>query len=331
MKKIISILLTLSLAFSVCVFASAETVQGIENGFSFTTEDDGADRTLVSLDYIGTGGEVYIPDTLGGAPLQPADLRAGLFSGAGTVTGFRVSPDSETFSVSGQALLTADGKTLVLAPTMVTGGIFFVPAGVERMAQACFDGGGFFSGRQYCIVIPESVTEIESLFDAYWGFFSRQNVTVAGMPGSAAEAYAENNNLVFLSVGEGHTHGYYRSISVYPTCTAAGSATLVCPCGDKLSAVELPAQGHDYRYRTDAETGERYLACANCGDRQPVDGGGTDTACTCPCHQLDHTTMPPLEGRSLKDILTSFLFHVRLLIWRLTGTHKYCECGARHY
>ena len=66
-----------------------------------------------------------------------------------------------------------------------------------------------------------------------------------------------------------HVHAYTSTVTV-PTCTAEGSTTHTCTCGDSYVDAIVPALGHDYRSVVTAptcmEAGFTTCTCSRCGD-----------------------------------------------------------------
>ena len=105
------------------------------------------------------------------------------------------------------------------------------------------------------VELPKSVENIGE--DAFCGFKKSEdnNITVAptvyGYSGSAAEKYANENDLKFISLGkkETHAHAYTVKMTVAPTCVSLGENLFTCECGDKYTE-EIPVIAH--RIVTDA-------------------------------------------------------------------------------
>ena len=78
------------------------------------------------------------------------------------------------------------------------------------------------------------------LTDVYYaGTFTRwDEMTIFGGNGDLEKA-----NIHFLGY---HTHDYYETVTVAPTCTQPGVAMYVCYCGQGTYTQEIPALGHDY-------------------------------------------------------------------------------------
>ena len=82
---------------------------------------------------------------------------------------------------------------------------------------------------------------------------------------------------------QAHTHSYTATITKQPTCTAEGSKTLKCSCGDtKIEAT--PATGHSfgaYIYNgdaTEAADGTETAVCSVCGAKDTRTAAGTKIA-----------------------------------------------------
>ncbi|MBQ7639176.1 MAG: hypothetical protein IJS90_09780 [Clostridia bacterium] len=140
-----------------------------------------------------------------------------------------------------------------------------------------------------------------------------------------------------------HTHEYRREFIIVPDCGVDGEVQLVCSCGDVLRTETVPGYEHNWRRRFNFFTGEVTVYCTICGRTYKEVYGEeyTETPyeneeyeqpeeCTCVCHDLETNVVPPFDHDS-SYVIKSFFYRLRLVIWRLTGTHKYCECGERHY
>lgn len=155
-----------------------------------------------------------------------------------------------------------------------------------------------------------------------YGKIISQGKIIAGLPGSTAEAYARARALEFVEIGEGHTHSYVIVSSTAATCIDDGVTVFACPCGEtEQRTVRIPADPSDHKWKYDSETDD-YI-CKNCGKSYY---GKTASECTCICHSDDK-----LDLHDFRSIFNAVLYRIKLLFWRLTNTHQYCECGNRHY
>ena len=80
-----------------------------------------------------------------------------------------------------------------------------------------------------------------------------------------------------------HTHNYTATVTKQPTCTAEGSKTLKCSCGDTKTE-SIPAIGHSfgaYTYNndaTEAADGTETAVCSVCGAKDTRTAAGTKIA-----------------------------------------------------
>ena len=182
-----------------------------------------------------------------------------------------------------------------------------VKDGTQRIADYALPNG--------CIVIPDSVTEIgEQSFSGY----------LCGSEGSAAQKFAEENDIDFIVLGEGHVHSYFYdyNLSDYSTCVSNGTGVFTCPCGEKYEVtLALDPYGHEF---DDDDN------CIYCGKNiDELWKHETETDCNCKCHDIEHSYAPSFSG--IFSFLSDLFFRLKLVFWHLTGTHQYCECGCRHY
>lgn len=157
------------------------------------------------------------------------------------------------------------------------------------------------------VIIPDTVTEI-------CGY--QYCLYMCGSNGSAAQKFAEENNIYFIVMGEGHEHAYVRTVALEPTCVSEGRADYMCPCGDVKYSCAIEA---------DTENGHKFVMnrkgqriCEYCGAED-------ESYCSCKCHEIG------TYGDDFFGILKDLFLRLRLVIWHLMGTHQYCECGRRHY
>ena len=381
-KKILSILMAVIMAFSVAQIAfAAEKFYNEEygywyykeNGFIYVINEERG--YLIIDDYIGTGDTIYIPKTLGGYSLSVWEINAWLFSET-NASAFSVDDDNEYFSVKDGVLFSKDGTFLVAYPNGKAGDSYDIPEGVEELGDGCFyysslkevtlpstlqnigyDVFGksfgdfyeeednmryirkiFIGGYSYfsvvstvrdgtetiwanalddvnCVIIPDSVTNIgeQKFFEG----------CLCGSEGSYAQKYAEEHDIKFIVLGEGHTHSYFVQYRGFPTCVSGDEAVFICPCGKEYT-VELEANPNEH----DLGMGE-YEYCRNCG--KPADECYTDDEeCSCKCHGIIMRNYS-FSFDSIFDFISDLFFRLKLIFWHLTGTHQYCECGIRHY
>ncbi len=114
---------------------------------------------------------------------------------------------------------------------------------------------------------------------------------------------------------------------------------LVCPCGASME-VETQPRGHIFLWNYDPETDTDTWYCRYCGKTPEeifgeYEGDDPDWSapeeCTCVCHRFDDSVPSSLTGGTVLRLLRDFFYRLQIVIWRITGTHQYCECGARHY
>ncbi len=104
-----------------------------------------------------------------------------------------------------------------------------------------------------------------------------------------------------------HDHVYEVSFRAEPECLEAGVCTYSCECGDCYTEI-TPALGHS---DTDGDgVCERCLRNASYTDVTAGD-------CGCACH----SRLP----------IRAFVFKIKCIIWRITGSYRYCACGDRHW
>lgn len=176
------------------------------------------------------------------------------------------------------------------------------------------------------VSIPDSVIEM------YSGAVDR---VIYGSKGSAAEKFAEENDIDFVVSGEGHEHLYCPVEAVKANCLHDGRTDFICPCGKTAGSVVTKVdegdyyEGHDFhRDEIDGES-----VCRYCGITINEYFNGVSRHdygdCDCRCHSLKKNTFP--EYDNFFEFIGELFFRIRLVIWHLTGTHQYCECGKRHY
>ena len=311
-----------------CVHAE-ETPYEIENGFRYRIEHtpDGDVLRDVEWDawYGAKGG--YVPKTLGGIALTPDVLNGAVFYGKNAdswVREFSVDDDNPWFTVRNGALYTMDGKTAVAFPSLWRK-IYVIPDGTQTIGSCSMN-----APYQSCIVFPDSVTTIaddairlEYTYDGY-------DFRIAASPDSAAENYAAKMRYTFLPMGETHTHVYYY-VEQAPTCIESGYKSALCPCGEVYSTEVLPPDPDAHRWTRNLGDPDSPLACVYCGAKWTNDSEPpqTNDDCTCMCHKLNHFPLAVLLVFN-RDTVRSFVYCFVLFFWRVTGTHQYCACGARH-
>lgn len=173
------------------------------------------------------------------------------------------------------------------------------------------------------VVFPDSVTLIpDDVCDPdYFRFLH-----FAGSTGSAAQQFAAEHDIPFTVLGEGHEHEYFYLIIEKNTCVTNGYAEFICPCGDVQKEIPLVADEslHEWETIHIDDDGNEWQHCAYC------DGYRSVAPCSCFCHKLSRAKLPSFKG-DFAGFLKDFIFRLKLVLWRLTGQHQYCECGARHY
>ena len=315
-----------------CVHAE-ETSYKIENGFRYRIEHTPDGDVLRDVEWVQwySENDGYVPKTLGGIALTPDVLSGAVFYDTDDdqwIPAFFVDDDNPWFTVRNGALYTKDGKTAVAFP-LIQQKIYAIPDGTQTIGS--FSINAFYP---CCVVFPDSVTtiaddavRIEEWTYAIGGF------QIAAASGSAAESYAAQKQYPFLPLGDNHTHAYFLSEQP-PTCVDPGHKTAQCPCGDVFAVEDIPPDPDAHRWvRLDREDWDSPLVCIDCGvvwDDYYNDLPQTDCACTCLCHKSTHSPLLILFELNRSTVHT-FVYCFVLFFWRLTGTHQYCVCGARHY
>lgn len=322
MKKLTAFMLAAVLLLAAMLPAAAAVVVPqirTEYGYSFTVTSDGQTDRLNILRYTPEDEKIYIPEELGGIAVTPDDVFPALFTGCTEQQAFLVDDDNEYFSVADGVLFSKDGKNLLAYPCGKTDTHYTVPKRVECIAA---DIG--FTCSSLTVNAPDCVIGDNSLFAS--------SVILCGIKGSAADKTAEANGYPFILLGEGHEHTYINLIEQAATCVTDGRILSYCPC-EQIAAktTTVPATGeHSYTYMYPLGT----YVCIHCGERRSVSPGVIDDddeyisedECTCVCHADEH-----IDTSSLSSIIDCILYRIKLLFWRLTHTHTYCECGRRHY
>lgn len=341
MKKLIAIVLTAVILFGAAASAYAEEIDynkvQFEFGNTYTisyipseTPDEPGFTYLFYNIYAGAK-TAYIPRTLAGVELTTETL-----TGANIYdlrAPFSVDEDNPYFTVRDGVLFTKDGKTMVSCPlayiygrhnmnedTAFDYGFYRIPEGTERLGCESIR-----VSNSACVVFPPSVTEIDPDCGIY------EDACIAALPGSAAERYANENGILFLPLGETHTHTWFRVENV-ATCISDGNVRAECPCGAIAQEKTLAAdpEAHWFDWFREESTDLYGHICVWCGkvDRYYRETETTD--CTCACHTLDKYPVPTFQN-SFTTTIRNIVYRIRLFFWRMTGTHQYCECGARHY
>ena len=94
---------------------------------------------------------------------------------------------------------------------------------------------------------------------------------------------AENTTAPTEKATQAHTHSYTATVPKQPTCTATGTRTYKCSCGDSYTEA-IPATGHSfgaYTYNgdaTEAADGTETAACTICGAKDTRTAAGTKIA-----------------------------------------------------
>lgn len=93
----------------------------------------------------------------------------------------------------------------------------------------------------------------------------------------------ENTTTPTEKATQAHTHSYAATVTKQPTCTAVGTRTYKCSCGDSYTEA-IPATGHSYgtyTYNNDATEladGTETAVCAICGAKDTRTAAGTKIA-----------------------------------------------------
>ncbi|MBR6548103.1 MAG: leucine-rich repeat protein [Clostridia bacterium] len=149
MKKYVAILLSILL----CLNVAAMSVSALPiNVFEYTITDGQATITA----YNGIGGEVFIPATLGDAPVT--DIADFVFAGMDEITEFKVEAENTAFQAIDGALLTKDGKELIAYPPGKADTAYTVPDGVTTIADSCF----YYCQNLTTVTLPDSVAVINN-------------------------------------------------------------------------------------------------------------------------------------------------------------------------
>ena len=273
----------------------------------------------------------YIPKTFMGVELTADNLTGdNLLS---YTAPYSVDEDNPYFSVRDGVLFTKDGKTLVSCPleyiygrhdmyeaTAFDYGFYRIPDGTEKLGVE-----SVIATKGSCVVFPPSVTEIAPDCGI------RKGACIAALPGSAAQQYAQEKELLFLPLGETHSHTWFRVENV-ATCMEDGTLRAECPCGAvaRTETRPLDPDAHWFVWEIEQSTGRDAYRCLLCGKVDHYYGEPEPTDCACTCHALDRNVVPTFQ-KGFWGTLKNLVFRLCLFVWRMTGTHQYCECGARHY
>ncbi|MCR5781556.1 MAG: hypothetical protein K6G90_02345 [Clostridia bacterium] len=296
----------------------------VEGDFSYQLNPDGSFRYLVYRGYESEGKEAHIPKTIAGITLTPDNFDSTVFTSMSwhLPESFTVDDDNEYFKVIDGALCTKDGKILVMMPWKSSEAVCIVPDGIEMIKKNSL----YYEN---CVVIPASVTSIEGTINCN---------AIAGYPGTTAETYANAHKKEFVPLGQGHKHAYFRGIVQQATCVSALVYELVCPCGEQR-LIETEEYGDHYfaRWEYDEATGEDLpTVCEYCGKTwedaygEPYEYSDYGE-CSCSCHNIGGFVSDSFGSSDPISFLRDFFLRLRILFWRISGTHKYCECGKRHY
>ena len=182
---------------------------------------------------------------------------------------------------------------------------------------------------EYCtgltsITIPDSVTNIG---DKAFGYYYEEstdedkklpNFTIYGYRNTAAETYANENDLTFINLDAvdcDHRSTEERG-EIPATCTENGKrAGVFCVvCGTYISGgEESPALGH-----TDTDNDGN---CDRCGEKtgepvNPPEPTDPSENCSCACH---------------KKGIINFFYKIILFFQKIFRKNKVCKCGVYHY
>ena len=332
-KKCLSLLLAAALLLLTVLPAFAQSDYSFGCVIDYTVDDTGGEPALQNLDifYYWGASDAYLPKSVGGVPLTTDNL-----TGANLTcyaAAYRVDEDNAYFSAREGMLYSKDGKTLVHCPEQYiygwcspddpfyyydNGGLLVVPEGTQRLGKQ-----SVFALAGVCVVLPDSVTEL----DEDCGI--SEYAAIAAAPGGAAESWALEHGVAFIPMGENHTHAWFRIVNE-ANCTYDGRKVLQCPCGEIAYEETTPADpsAHCVLNFATGNNDEKVRACMFCGREKKELSASAD--CSCNCHRMERR-LSRLASGSPADFLRDLLFRIRLLFWQLTGTHQYCECGARHY
>ena len=332
-KKCLSLLLAAALLLLTVLPAFAQSDYSFGCVIDYTVDDTGGEPALQNLDifYYWGASDAYLPKSVGGVPLTTDNL-----TGANLTcyaAAYRVDEDNAYFSAREGMLYSKDGQTLVHCPEQYiygwcspddpfyyydNGGLLVVPEGTQRLGKRCIAA---WPG--VCVVLPDSVTAL----DEDCGI--SEYAAIAAAPGGTAESWALAHGVAFIPMGQTHTHAWFRMVNE-ANCTYGGRTALQCPCGEIAYEETTPADPsvHCVLNFATGNGSERVKTCIFCGKKEKEISSSAD--CSCDCHRIERRlTMVFSDGPA--DFLRDLLFRIRLLFWQLTGTHQYCECGARHY
>lgn len=334
-QKLLSLLLAavMLLTLPLTVFAAdAEPILQTENGYQFTVEETENGPALRDVVYVGREDEytdvAFLPETLGGLPVTPDVIDGTTFWYGYDWKAVKVSANNPYFKTVNGALYSKDGKILVYMPNPYNDPILTVPDGVEVIGEAALWNTG-------CAILPDSVTEIKDENGRL------SYLVIAANTGTPAESIAREHGCKFVPLNEDHSHVYFRgNVLLEATCTEGGKAELVCPCGAAME-VETEPRGHIFLWNYDFETDTEAWRCRYCG-KTPEEIFGeyegpddpdipTPAVCGCVCHRIGNTMAGGVTGGNVLNFLRDFFYRLQIVIWRLTGTRQYCECGERHY
>ena len=331
-RRALSLLLAALLPLLTAMPALAATVYRDGYGIDYTVEEAGGERVFTKLTFYYYRGcpAAYLPKELDGVPLTADNVTGENLYDFGAP--FQVDADNEFFAARDGMLYTKDLSTLVSCPWQYVygwndpdgasyyenGGIFYVPEGTQRLGRWCLN-----TNRGVCVVIPDSVTFLDEDCGIY------EETAIAANPGGAAEAWALAHGVTFIPLGETHSHVWFRTVTAV-TCLTDGRTAVSCPCGEVLYEETTPADpaAHVYWWCPVGPNGEDKKVCEVCHREQEKDAA--EVSCSCACHTIEKD-LAGLAGGGASALLKGLLYRVRLLFWRLAGTHQYCECGARHY
>ena len=336
-KQLLSLLLALTLLFTAmpAVFAAQPEdalERQYENGYEFSVMQTEDGPVLTEVYYYGRENDssdvAFLPETLGGLPVTPDVIDGTTFWYGYDWKAVKVSANNPWFKTVNGALYSKDGKILIYMPNPYGDPILTVPDGVEVIGEAALWNTG-------CAILPDSVTEIK---DEY-GRLSY--LVIAANTGTPAEAIAREHGCKFVPLNADHSHVYfYGTVTQQATCANSGTVELVCPCGAVLPT-DIPQRDHRFYGSYDFETESWEYRCEYCGRTfeeifseyiEPDDPDAPSRSeCTCVCHRIGNTTPGGSTAGTAVSILRDFLYRLRIVFWRIAGTHQYCECGERHY
>ncbi len=209
-KRVLSVLL--SVALLLCVVPLGTLSVSAETSGDYTYSVSNGEVTVTG--YLGAGGDVVIPDTLGGYPVTGIDGSA--FEGCSSLTSVTI-PEGVT-SIGTWVFSACKNLTSVT-----------IPEGVASIGYAAFTGCENLTS----ITIPDSVTDIGD-----WAFEACSSLTSITIPDSVTSigyaAFYECSSLTSVTIGSGVT-----SIGAYAFNTCGSLTSITVP--DSVTSIEIGA------------------------------------------------------------------------------------------